>query len=130
MPILGRSASIYKGTTEIGNCTSVSVSIDSDLIKEYFIGGTNPDRPAFLASGNKSFKVSIEKAYVDSTYATDLLNGSAVTIEVRPEGTGTGKPKITLSNVVFTSWELSVEQDGVVMESIEGEGTNIAWGTQ
>jgi hypothetical protein len=130
MPILGRSASIYKGTTEIGSCTSVSVSIDVDLIKEYFISGSSPDKPAFLASGNKSFKVSIEKAYVDGTYANDVLNGSAVTIEIRPEGTGTGKPKITLSNVVFTSWELSIEQDGVVMESIEGEGTNITWGTQ
>jgi hypothetical protein len=130
MPILGRSASIYKGTTEIGSCTSVSVSIDVDLIKEYYISGSSPDKPAFLASGNKSFKVSIEKAYVDGTYANDVLNGTAVTIEIRPEGTGTGKPKITLSNVVFTSWELSIEQDGVVMESIEGEGTNIAWGTQ
>jgi len=49
---------------------------------------------------------------------------------VLPQGTGTGKPQIDITNVVFTSWELSVEQDGVVMESIEGEGTNITWGTQ
>jgi len=86
MPILGRSASIYKGTTEIGYCTSVSVSIDVDLIKEYFISGSSPDKPAFLASGNKSFKVSIERAYVDGTYANDLLNGSAVTIEIAQKG--------------------------------------------
>jgi hypothetical protein len=42
MPILGRSASIYKGATEIGYCTSVSVSIDVDLIKEYYISGSSP----------------------------------------------------------------------------------------
>jgi hypothetical protein len=130
MPLLGRSAVILKGATEIGYCTSVNVSIDADLIKEYYISGTNPDRPAYLASGNKSFKVSIERAYVDNTYANDILNGTAVTIEVRPEGTGTGKPKITLSNVIFSSWEMSIEQDGVIMESIEGEGTSITWGTQ
>jgi len=130
MPLLGRNAVILKGTTEIGYCTSVSVSIDVNLIKEYYISGTSPDKPAFLASGNKSFKVSIKRAYVDNAHANDVLAGTAVTIEVRPEGTGTGKPKITLSNVVFSSWEMSIEQDGVIMESIKGEGTNIAWGTQ
>ncbi len=130
MPLLGRSAVILKGTTEIGYCESVTVSIDVDLLKEYYIGGASPDKPAFLASGNKSFKVSIDKAYVDNAYANDVLNGAPVTIEVRPEGTGAGKPKITISNVIFNSWEMSIAQDGVIMESVEGEGTSIAWGTQ
>jgi len=129
-PIIGKNAIIMKGTNEIGYCKSVSVGIDVDLIKEYFISGTNPDKPAVLASGNKSFKVSIERAYIDAAHATDVLNGTAVTIEVHPQGTGAGKPKITLSNVVFTSWEMSIEQDGVIMESIEGEGQSIAFGTQ
>ena len=130
MPLLGRNAVILKGATEIGYCSSVTVSIDVDLVKEYAIGGANPDKPAFLASGNKSFKVSIDKMYVDGAHATDVLNGTALTIEVRPEGTGTGKPKITVSNVILNSWELSIEQDGVIMESVEGEGAGIAWGTQ
>jgi hypothetical protein len=130
MPLLGRNAVILKGATEIGYCSSVTVSIDVDLVKEYAVGGANPDKPAFLASGNKSFKVSIDKMYVDGAHATDVLNGTALTIEVRPEGTGTGKPKITVSNVILNSWELSIEQDGVIMESVEGEGTGIAWGTQ
>jgi len=130
MPLLGRNAVILKGATEIGYCSSVTVSIDVDLVKEYAIGGANPDKPAFLASGNKSFKVSIDKMYVDGAHANDVLNGTTLTIEVRPEGTGTGKPKITVSNVILNSWELSIEQDGVIMESVEGEGTSIAWGTQ
>jgi len=130
MPLLGRNAVILKGAAEIGYCNSVTVSIDIDLVKEYAIGGANPDKPAFLASGNKSFKVSIDKMYVDGAHANDVLNGTALTIEVRPEGTGTGKPKITVSNVVLNSWELSIEQDGVIMESVEGEGAGIAWGTQ
>jgi hypothetical protein len=45
-PIIGTSAVIKMGATTIGFCKSVSVSIDADLIKEYYIGGTNPDRPA------------------------------------------------------------------------------------
>ncbi|MEM2567881.1 MAG: hypothetical protein QXH20_05335 [Candidatus Bathyarchaeia archaeon] len=127
MAFLGRNAVILKGTTEIGACTNVSVSIDVDVIKEYFLGS---DKPQVVEPGNKTFTVSIEKAYIDDEYVNDVLSGAKVTIEVRPEGTGTGKPKITLSNVVFTSWEMSIAQDGIIMESIDGEGTDIAFGTQ
>jgi len=68
--------------------------------------------------------------YIDNTYATDVLNGTEVTIVVRPAGTGSGKPEITLSNVVFNSWGLSIAQDGVVMESVEGEAKSMTLGTQ
>jgi hypothetical protein len=129
-PIIGTTAVIKMGTTAIGFCKSVSVSIDVDLIKEYFIGGTNPDKPAVITSGNKSFKVNIKKAYVDSSYANNVLNGTAVTISVLPQGTGTGKPQIDITNVVFTSWELTVEQQGVIMESVKGEGSGITFTTQ
>jgi len=130
MPLLGRTAVIQLGGTSIGYCKNVSVSIDAALLKEYYINASTPDQPAFLASGNKTFKVSVDKAYIDSTYATNVLNGTAVTIVVQPEGTGTGKPKITLSNVVFSSWKMSVDQAGIIGESMSGEATSIAWGTQ
>jgi len=126
-PLIGREAVIMKGSTEIGFCKTVGVTIDASITKQYFLGSDTPD---VLASGNKTFKVSIGKAYIDKTYADDVLNGTSVTIEVRPEGTGTGKQKITLSNVVLNSWKLSIEQDGIIMESIEGEGKTIAFGTQ
>jgi hypothetical protein len=126
-PLIGRNAVVMKGATEIGYCTGVRVGIDVDLVKEFKMGS---DKPAVLESGNKSFTVSIDKMYLDSTYATDVLNGTKVTIEVRPAGTGTGKPKITISNVILTGWDLTIDQDGVIMESVEGEGDNITFGTQ
>jgi hypothetical protein len=126
-PLIGRNAVVMKGTQEIGYCTGVRVDINVDLIKEYKLGS---DKPAILKDGNKSFRVRVEKMFIDSTYATDVLNGTAVSIEVRPEGSGTGKSKITLSNVVFTRWEMTANQDGVIMESIEGEGSDLAFGTQ
>lgn len=127
MPLLGRNAVILKGTAEIGYCEGVTVGIDVDLVKEYYLGS---DKPQVLEAGNKSFPVSIDKAYIDNAFANDVLNGTKVTIEVRPKGTGAGLPKITVSNVVFNSWEMSIAQDGVILESIKGEGTDIAWGTQ
>lgn len=126
-PILGRNAVIMKGTQAIGYATGVTTSIDVDIIKAYNLGS---DKPVVLESGNKSFSVSIERMYIDSAFASDVLSGTKVTIEIRPQGTGTGKPKITLSNVVFNSWEMEITQDGVIMESVEGEGTDIAFGTQ
>jgi len=125
-PVIGRNAVVKKGTTEIGYATGVRCSIDVDLIKEFKIGS---DKPAVLESGNKSFPVSVEKMYIDNAYATDVLSGTKVTIEIAPRGTGVGNPKITISNVVFTSWELTIDQDGVVMESVEGEGDSLTLGT-
>ena len=126
-PIVGYNAVVKKGDTEIGYAKGVTVGIDVDLIKEYALGDS---KPQVLEAGNKSFPVSIEKMYVDNTYATDVLNGTAVNIVVQPAGQGSGKPEITVSDVVFTSWELSITQDGVVMESLEGEGKSITLGTQ
>ncbi len=129
-PLLGRNAVILEDSTEIGYCENVTVGISADLIKKYAMGGSNPDRPSVLESGNKSFSVSIERAYIDNTYATDVLNGTKLTVEVRPEGTGAGNPKITISNVVLNSFEMTIAQDGVILEALSGEGTAIAWGTQ
>ena len=127
MPLLGRNAVVLKDGTEIGYCEGVTVGIDVDLIKEYTLGS---DKPQVLEAGNKSFSISIDHMYLDNSFANDVLNGSKVTIEIRPEGTGSGKPKITISNVVLNSWEMSIAQDGVILESVSGEGTDIAWGTQ
>lgn len=127
MPLIGRNAVVKKGAVDIGYCIGVRVTIDVDLVKAYRIGS---DMPAVIAAGNKTFRVSIEKMYVDNTYAQDVLNGTALTIEVQPAGTGAGKPKITLSNVIFNSWELTIDQGGVIMESIEGEGDSIAFAAQ
>jgi len=126
-PVLGVNAVIQKDGSDIGYAEGVTVGIDIDLIKEYAIGDTEP---VVLSAGNKTFTVSIEKMYIDNTYANDVLNGTEVTIVVRPAGTGSGKPEITLSNVVFNSWELSIAQDGVVMESVEGEAKSMTLGTQ
>jgi hypothetical protein len=126
-PLIGRNAVVKKDTTEIGYCTGVRATIDVDLIKAYKFGS---DKPAVLESGKKSFTVRIDKMYIDSTYATDVLNGTKVAIDVFPNGTGTGKPKITLSNVVLTGWDLTIDQDGVIMESVEGEADNVTFGTQ
>ena len=99
-PIVGKDAVIQIDGEDVGYAKGVRVSIGVDLIKDYAIGS---DTPVVLEAGNKSFSVSIDKMYIDSTYAQDVLNGTKVSIVVRPAGTGSGLPEITISNVVLNS---------------------------
>jgi hypothetical protein len=110
-----------------GYAKSVSASIDADLVKEYTLGS---DKPAYLASGNKTFKVSFELLYANDKYAQKVLAGDKFDVIIAPDGWGSGKPLVTLKNVVINSWEQSIEQDGVIAESLEGEGDNIELATQ
>lgn len=126
-PLLGRNAVIKKGTQTIGFCQIVDIDADADVVKAYTLGS---DKPAILESGNKTFKVRVTKLWIDHAHLSDLLSGTKVTIEVQPAGTGAGKPKITLSNVVFTGWSYSNPQDDIIEETIEGEGMDITAGTQ
>jgi len=130
--LIGREAVIKIDDTAIGVCSGVTIGIDVDLIKEYYFGdgGTNTDKPKVLKAGNKSFPISAEMAYIDKTYAEKVLNGTEITLVVQPAGTGSGKEEITINNVVLTNWEMTIEQDGVILQSIEGEGKSITFGTQ
>ena len=124
-PIVGRNGVVKKGGTAIGYAKGVSISIGVDLIKDYSM---DSNKPAIVEDGNQSYKVSVESMYVDNSYATVVLTGDAVDIELDPAGPGTGKPKVTVKNVVFTSWKLDQKQNGVVMQSMEGEGDDLELG--
>ncbi|MCS7131794.1 MAG: hypothetical protein NZ934_03585 [Hadesarchaea archaeon] len=115
------------GTTAIGFAVGIRATLDADIIKAYALGD---DKPVVLESGNKTFRFTIEKMYIDNTYANNVLSGAKVTIEVRPSGTGSGRPRIVFNNSVLTSWELTIDQDGVIMESVEGEAPSVTIGTQ
>jgi len=111
----------------IGMAKSVTASFDADLVKEYVLGS---DKPAFLASGNKSFKVSFDLLYVNDKYAQKVLNGDKFDVVIAPDGWGTGKPLVTLRNVVLNSWEQSITQDGMIAEAVEGEAEGAEVATQ
>ena len=126
-PGLGKDAVIQIDGSDIGYAKGCTYRLTADLVKDYKIGD---DKPAVLESGNKTIAVRFEKMYIDNTYADDVLNGSKVTVVIRPLGTGAGKPEITISNVVLSSYELTITQDGVVLENAEGEGASVTHGTQ
>jgi len=125
-PWLGKEAVVKKGATAIGYATGVTVGIDVDLIKEYAIGDADPK---VIQAGTKTFPVSLEMMYIDNAWATDVLNGATINLEVAPGGTATGNPKITVSSIILTSWELTISAEGITLESVDGEGQSMTLGT-
>lgn len=117
----------YTPLESIGYAQGLTLGVDVDLVKEYKIGS---DKPEVLSAGNKSFTVSIDMMYIDESYASKVKAGTEVYLVVRPAGTGAGKEEFIINNVVFNSWEETISQDGVIMESVSGEGKSVTIRTQ
>jgi hypothetical protein len=115
---------IYIADTAVGYGTGCTVGISSEIIKAYFIG-TDGDMPAILEDGNKSFPFTIDFLYIDNTYATLVEAGTATDIEVHPAGSGGGGGFYKINDAIFTSWEMTVTQDGIVLENVAGEGKSL-----
>jgi hypothetical protein len=58
-----------------------------------------------------------------------VLAGQPLTFELGPQGSSTGKPKETYSNVYFNKRDLTVKQDAITGEKLEGEATTLTLGT-
>lgn len=126
-PILSKNAVLLKDATIIGFVRDVEVTPSSDAIKEYFMGNLDP---GILEYGQKTYAWGFTKGYVDKTYGELLTGGATFTLELRPEGTGAGKPKITLSNCVMTRWRVRFVGNSVVFEDCSGEAKSMAFGVQ
>jgi len=110
-----------------GMAKTVSASIDAALVKEYVLGS---DTPAFLSSGNKTFKVSIDVLYANEKYANKVLAGTQFDVVIAPNGWGSGNPLVTLKNVVINGWKQTIDQAGVIAEGLSGEGDSVTLETQ
>ena len=125
-PILGKDADIEIAGSPVGYAQNIRVGGSADLIKEYKIGAQTPE---VLEYGNRSFPISMDAMYLNKTYADDVLNGTKVDIVVYPEGKTVGKPMVTLGSSVITSWEMTIVQDGVILEGVRAEGKTMTWAT-
>jgi hypothetical protein len=125
-PLIGRNAIIQMGGTAIGLAMGITTDINVDLIKEFALGS---DKPAILASGNKSFKIGADMMYIDNTYASQVLAGTAVDFVIGPSGGTAGTVKITVKNVILNAFSFKADQKGIITGKITGEGTDWQSGT-
>jgi hypothetical protein len=125
-PVIGRNGSITINSVEAGYIKGVTFDIDADVIKDYKF---TSDVPAVLESGNKSFKFSFEKMFIDTMHAAQVLAGTKMTIILGPaNSTPTGQPKYTLSNAIILHHGWRDEQAGIVIENGSGEGASLTLG--
>jgi len=126
-PVIGRNGSITINGAEAGYIKGVTFDIDADVIKDYKF---TSDVPAVLESGNKSFKFSFEKMFIDTTYADLVVKGTKITILLGPANcTPVGQPKYTLSNAIIFHHGWRDEQNGIVIENGSGEAASLDLGT-
>ena len=71
-----------------------------ELIKEFQL---NSDKAAILAAGNKTFKIAVDKTYIDNTFGAVMYGNQVVDFVMGPAGSSTGSQKITIKNVVITA---------------------------
>ena len=119
--VIGRNADIYINGTLAGAAKGVTIGISVELIKYYVLGSHDPN---VLEPGNRSYPVSIDLLYVDKTHASLVHLGTKIDIHVLPTGTPPGEEYI-YNDVVLTNWENSIPQDGVILETVSGEGKTI-----
>jgi len=125
-PVIGRNGSITINSVEAGYIKGVTFDIDADVIKDYKF---TSDLPAILESGNKSFKFSFEKMFIDTIHVAQVLAGTKMTIILGPaNSTPTGQPKYTLSNAIILHHGWRDEQAGIVIENGSGEGASLTLG--
>ncbi|MGA3192663.1 MAG: hypothetical protein ABSD73_09165 [Candidatus Bathyarchaeia archaeon] len=124
-PLIGRNAVVQYvsgGTaTTIGYAQGVTEDVTADLIKEFQL---NSDHPALLAAGNKSFKIAVDRMYIDTFFAQVMYGNQVVDFVIGPAGTSVGLPKITIKNVVLIAHNIKVDQKGIVGQKITGEGND------
>lgn len=126
-PGIGRNGSITINGAEAGYVTNVTFDMDAAIIKDYKF---TSDVPAVLEAGNKTFKFTFDKMYIDTTYASLVLAGTKITILIGPvNSTPTGQPKYTLTNAIIFHHGFKDAQGGVVMENGSGEAAVLTIGT-
>src|SRR5271157_1776494 len=124
-PLVGRNGVIQMSSgsaVTIGLVQGFTDEMTVDLIKEFQLGS---DKPAILEDGNKHFKFSIDKMFIDKPYQQYVYGGTNVDIIIAPAGTSTGKEKWTYKTCTLTAWSMKVDQKGIVAEKVAGEASDV-----
>lgn len=127
LPAIGCTARLFKSAVEQAYCKGVSAGVKAELIKQYVIGTKDPK---MIKRGHVSYSIKIDTMLTDYAFLTNVLGGTTCTIIVYPgDGTKTGEAKLTFSNMRLNDWELTITEDGPVLESVSGEAEGMTTGS-
>lgn len=104
--------------TAVGYAKTITIGVSADLIKQHTMDSQDP---AILKTGNRSYPISIDKLFIDSTHINQVTAGTAINLVVTPSGGDT----YTVDSVILNNWELSISDPGALMSKVSGEGYSI-----
>ena len=121
-PTYAKEAEVKLNSTAHGYAKSIKIGVAATLVKDYSLDSQDP---ALLKQGNRSYPVSIESLFIDSSKANLVLAGEPVDLDVTPDG----GLKYTVDDVVLSDWELEVTDGGALLQNVRGEGASITIAT-
>ena len=115
----GKDAVVHVGGTSIGKATGFTVDTTHDIVEDTALGSS---MKSYLA-GRGTFTASIDMNFDDDDTAQGtLVQGSSLSFEFMPEGSGSGEQKLSGTGIV-TGMSLGVTLDGVTTRTVSIQGS-------
>ena len=114
----GKDAVVHVGGTNIGQATGFTVDTTHDIVEDTALGSS---MKAYVV-GRGSFTASIDMSFDDDdTAQTSLVQGSSLSFEFMPEGSGSGERKFSGTGII-TGMSVGVTLDGVTTRTVSLQG--------
>ena len=115
----GKDAVVHVGGTNIGQATGFTVDTTHDILEDTALGSS---MKSFVV-GRGTFTASIDMNFDDDDTAQgNLVQGSSLSFEFMPEGSGSGEQKLSGTGIV-TGMSVGVTLDGVTTRTVSIQGT-------
>ena len=116
----GKDAVVHVGGTNIGQATGFTVDTTHDVVEDTALGSSMKS----YVTGRGTFTATIDMNFDDDDTAQgNLTQGSSLSFEFMPEGSGSGEQKLSGTGI-GTGMSVGVTLDGVTTRtvSIQGNG--------
>ena len=114
----GKDAVVHVGGTSIGKATGFTVDTTHDVVEDTALGNSMKS----YVVGRGTFTASIDMNFDDDDTAQGtLLQGSSLSFEFMPEGSGSGEQKLSGTGIV-TGMSVGVTLDGVTTRTVTVQG--------
>ncbi len=115
----GKDAVVHVGGTNIGQATGFTVDTTQDVVEDTALGSS---MKSFVV-GRGTFTASIDMSFDDDDTAQNtLVQGSSLSFEFMPEGSGSGETKLSGTGIV-TGMSVGVTLDGVTTRTVSIQGS-------
>ena len=114
----GKDAVVHVGGTSVGKATGFTIDTTQDVVEDTPLGNSMKS----YVVGRGTFTASIDMNFDDDDTAQGtLLQGSSLSFEFMPEGSGSGEQKLSGTGIV-TGMSVGVTLDGVTTRTVTVQG--------